>query len=447
MPEPYIPKAPNDLIRSADWNQIQIEARREIEQHTHSGGDQGTPLGASGLQSNAVTTPKIADAAVTAAKLADGAVTASKIAPGAITTSTLGNINELRIRGQLLRPAYDYASVEWNWTLAGTPAPIGAFSQTNLHADLAALQSYVNSNLSDELIAINALRTLRVLTDHLDGDAIRLLGARPAYDALLDDRLRLALQRLDLAPAVDDHVNRAVALLNFAYGRANPHLLIALARQCNRALISGAGATGRPPNPYSTNTANQIISAVAALGPRHFIEVLGSFAQLVDVPGVTFTPTPPDAPAGQTFGLMVEAELLVEADQMCLVGIGTETSPPPAWAMRPVSPKGSWTPNPPLNPYPQLGFSVPQGLSLRRRFQLIPVLGSLQPSARVWAVAYGSASLWDLRMSVYALLERDPTANEARAATPLPVPGIPPAPAFDGQRQPYPPPPPDESPL
>jgi hypothetical protein len=47
-PEPYVRRNANDLIRAADWNNIQIEGRKElrqqIDQHKHTGGAQGVKL-------------------------------------------------------------------------------------------------------------------------------------------------------------------------------------------------------------------------------------------------------------------------------------------------------------------------------------------------------------------------------------------------------------------
>ena len=36
-PDPYVRKDPNDIIRSGDWNELQIQTREEILSHTHTG--------------------------------------------------------------------------------------------------------------------------------------------------------------------------------------------------------------------------------------------------------------------------------------------------------------------------------------------------------------------------------------------------------------------------
>ncbi|WP_224241986.1 hypothetical protein [Hyalangium gracile] len=58
-PEPYIKKDPNDLIRSGDWNDIQVRARQEIQSHTHKGGADGTLIPREGIQPNAIDGTRI----------------------------------------------------------------------------------------------------------------------------------------------------------------------------------------------------------------------------------------------------------------------------------------------------------------------------------------------------------------------------------------------------
>lgn len=40
-PDPYVRKDPNDIIRSGDWNELQIQAREHILSHTHTGKHHG----------------------------------------------------------------------------------------------------------------------------------------------------------------------------------------------------------------------------------------------------------------------------------------------------------------------------------------------------------------------------------------------------------------------
>lgn len=62
--EPYIKKDPNDLIRSGDWNAIQVRARQEIRSHTHKGGEDGTLIPREGIALNAVDGARIDPASV-----------------------------------------------------------------------------------------------------------------------------------------------------------------------------------------------------------------------------------------------------------------------------------------------------------------------------------------------------------------------------------------------
>ncbi|RDE52161.1 MAG: hypothetical protein DVS81_02720 [Candidatus Accumulibacter meliphilus] len=44
-PDPYVRKDPNDIIRSGDWNELQIQAREDILSHTHTGKHDGKDHG------------------------------------------------------------------------------------------------------------------------------------------------------------------------------------------------------------------------------------------------------------------------------------------------------------------------------------------------------------------------------------------------------------------
>ncbi len=53
-PDPYVPRNPNDLLRSTDWNEIQVRTREDVQNHNHSGGEQGVPIGRAGIALNAI---------------------------------------------------------------------------------------------------------------------------------------------------------------------------------------------------------------------------------------------------------------------------------------------------------------------------------------------------------------------------------------------------------
>jgi hypothetical protein len=59
MSNPYIRKDPGDIMMAADWNQMQVQVRDEIHQHTHTGGDSGMVLGRSAIAPNAIDGSRI----------------------------------------------------------------------------------------------------------------------------------------------------------------------------------------------------------------------------------------------------------------------------------------------------------------------------------------------------------------------------------------------------
>jgi hypothetical protein len=54
--EPYVRRNANDLIRAADWNDIQIRTRQDIQTHVHTGGAQGAKLTGDAIDPSAVLT-------------------------------------------------------------------------------------------------------------------------------------------------------------------------------------------------------------------------------------------------------------------------------------------------------------------------------------------------------------------------------------------------------
>jgi hypothetical protein len=91
IPE-FVKAATGDLIRAADWNQIQKLIRSSIRNHRH------TRLSGSTSDDSSVTdtavqigTNEIADGAVTSVKLAGGSVDNSKLTTGAVTRNNIAN--------------------------------------------------------------------------------------------------------------------------------------------------------------------------------------------------------------------------------------------------------------------------------------------------------------------------------------------------------------------
>lgn len=53
-PDAYVRKDPGDIIRSGDWNELQIRAREEIQKHTHTGEADGTQIPRKGIEPKAI---------------------------------------------------------------------------------------------------------------------------------------------------------------------------------------------------------------------------------------------------------------------------------------------------------------------------------------------------------------------------------------------------------
>jgi hypothetical protein len=84
-PTPYIARQRGDLIQAEEWNEIQIQAREDIQSHNHTGGEKGVQIASDGIAAVSITSAHIAAAAINTEHLQNNAVTAAKIAPAAIT--------------------------------------------------------------------------------------------------------------------------------------------------------------------------------------------------------------------------------------------------------------------------------------------------------------------------------------------------------------------------
>ena len=52
-PKPYKKRSPGDVITAEDWNEMQIESRKEIQKHTHTGDANGTKLSGQAIEPDA----------------------------------------------------------------------------------------------------------------------------------------------------------------------------------------------------------------------------------------------------------------------------------------------------------------------------------------------------------------------------------------------------------
>jgi hypothetical protein len=81
-PDAYVRKDPGDIIRSGDWNELQIRAREEIRGHKHTGKEDATQIPRAGIETHAI----------------DG----SLIDPAAdVTVNTLTTNTNLTVKGDL----------------------------------------------------------------------------------------------------------------------------------------------------------------------------------------------------------------------------------------------------------------------------------------------------------------------------------------------------------
>jgi hypothetical protein len=89
---PFVPSAPDDLIRSEDINHVQRLARHAVRSHRHTR-VLGAPVDDASPQDLApqITTAEMVDLAVTSAKLGTGAVDAPNLDADAVASASIAN--------------------------------------------------------------------------------------------------------------------------------------------------------------------------------------------------------------------------------------------------------------------------------------------------------------------------------------------------------------------
>ncbi|MFV8750436.1 hypothetical protein ACNOYE_07780 [Nannocystaceae bacterium ST9] len=415
MPEPYIPKQPNDLIRAADWNQIQIDARTDVEQHDHTGGAKGKQLGTSALADGSITTAKLADAAVTGAKiaagtitadkldpnlelggtvddasittakLADAAVTAQKIALGTIdgsrlasslTVNTLNASNDLRSHGASVRAEYDAVGFDWGWQLGhqivGIASPL---IQVNIKPFLNTLANMVgNMEAAD-------LRAVRIITDRLEPELVRFNDVGGAWDAAVDEGVMSLLEWALPGVDLDAAVANALEIANFAWKAyledkfPYPNMLLALARQGQPQIVDFANQANNPIHLldlFSNLPFGQCFDEVLA----GFMRPLGTIDSDSNRPMPPLLDLDPDERFDESI-FAVEAEVTVRTYGYVMLGIGTAEMPPPP---------GHWHAIGPVQP-----VTFQQVLpAIRARLHRDIVQFKQRRTARLWGVTWRS---------------------------------------------------------
>ncbi len=422
MPEPYISKNPNDLIRAADWNAIQVSARTDIETHDHSGGAKGVQIGTSGIADGAVTGAKIAagtitadkldpdlelggtvdDLSITTAKLAQGAVTGDKLANGVVSTEKLTNgavtgeklaaglaispstlmvSNSIELRQEQVQVSYDEVGFDWHWQLhrkTEEPQIVGVpFVEDYSFGEHLTM-------LKQELFAMPEAHwpVIRVVSDRLDPELIRTFGGADNawYDLKLgdSDEVRSLLRwtqisELEWNAAIDS----ALKIIDYCYsyylsdGFPYPNLLLAIARYGYASFL----------NWIDTGMVWSLLEQLTfTYYGQAFEEILaGLMRPLGTIETGDLHPIPPvlELPESESFGrawFEVEAEATIRTRNLVMLGIGTVEMPPPPGHWVSVASRTIQHPQP---------FYPAQRVRLRRRMNQF----SDPRRARLWGVA------------------------------------------------------------
>ena len=404
MADPYITKQPNDLIRAADWNQIQIRTRDDIEQHGHTGGEDGVQIGTDSIADGAVTPAKLDPAvldgvpvgpgSVGAIELADGAVVSQKIANRAVTSEKLAeNLSlsgGLQVSGYPIRPSFDHVHLDWGASVYGGYTEIpDVQGQSGFQADAANFQNVIRS-MSGGAPQPRFLTALRILSDHLEPEIMAYTGAQFAFELLDDAALRFALARAGLDGDLDA-LEAAFHLLDLAYQRPWTSLLLALAR---------TGTTDALELAYNSPSAGYLVQNLRPyLGVVDTAEVMASFAVPIGGPLLTLRlPPVTDVPH-----VVMEVELqgvvrTTQTTTTILMAIGSDYAPPPPGAFALVT-----------------GSSVADtraAASLRRRVRYLSEVSG-DRTARLWGCVFRSSTpLEHLTITARTLAGPDPVADQ-----------------------------------
>lgn len=358
---PFIPKNPNDLIRAADWNQIQIDGREEVRSHDHSGGDQGVQLGTAALANGAVTAEKIADGTITAEKLDpnlelgggggtpdDDSVTTAKIANGAVTTAKLAqplgalSSASLEVAGHRLRPVFDEVDLDWNWQFDGAPINLEQPSEEDLG------EAFQNAeDIYGNLGALHR-RALLILSRFLDPTLVLNSGAEGIYEKLDNPSLSRTLQR---AGVTDEHIGPALEAMNDLWQvytetkTAYPNLLFAISTMPQEVLdqLKEAGQ-----NPIPAQSPRTLFTSAQSVAPNYSQHLSSAMLRpLGTIHPETGLASPPVVHLDPALGfsrleLEVEATATLRGSGYVGIGIGGLQAPPPLGSLASLGDNGVW---------------------------------------------------------------------------------------------------------
>lgn len=251
MPTPYITRQPNELIRAADWNNIQVQAREEIQGHGHSGGEDGVQLETEAIADGAVTSDKLDSQAVTEAKLADHAVTSDKLATDAVTEDKLhaNAVHEHHlIAGAVTSDKLDNGAVT-GWHISANAVTEwhiseNAVTTVKLYGEAVTTEKLADGAVTETKLAVDAVNTAQIrdgsitaeklapgvggggplpspLAVDITGSTVRSIPVAPVFDcfSLTIPRINGAILRMppysavDMSPLLTDLVDSFVSLV------------------------------------------------------------------------------------------------------------------------------------------------------------------------------------------------------------------------------------------
>ena len=407
--DPYIPKEPNDLIRAADWNQIQIDAREDIASHDHSGGDSGAPLHPDAIPDGSITAAKldpdldlgggsVADGSITTAKLANGAVTAAKLQQPLSSLST----DELVVGGAALRSSFDEVAYDWSWQLGDQPMKTASLKEVSWGPEVIQFAQ-------DELDPIDEKirRALRIVAPVIDPALAQQIGVFDAWQLSQSPHHAQMLSRLQLEDAADDALDRYEQILEFVYqpnspAALSPGLLFAIAAQPNSSVFFDSLDLLS-----NLQDGEGFIKEVLLGSPSlAWHELFAGCMRPIGLIGesVANPPVLNFKPSNAKAMMEVEYTLTVRLNRPAVFGIGSIEHAPPPSSFTLASPPGEIE-----------GTVPPSQVRLRRR---IPVTAEVQRSARLWGVGIPSdpfaTELLDFRVRARTLAPKPNWTEELK---------------------------------
>lgn len=380
MPDPYIIANPNELIRAVDWNNLQIQARTEIQGHGHTGIDDGVQIGTDGIADDAIDTTKIADDAVTTAEISDNAVTTAKLASSAVTSAEISQPAALDVTGSTvegvpLAPYFDHFSISsTHFQTTDIAEADNNILATNISALLTSLVSGTDAATA---ATPNIVPLLHTIVDNVPRDLIEELGLASAHQEVGNALPAYASQLASLSdPAGVTSALDILGLIEAEGFSTSRSFAYAFVSRIGRAIASAGGAESLIVTLNAEATIGNILTALVDSTPSL---LSGVMAPLTQSSTLRFAPPDTDASAAlmrcdATLSLSFQDTLL-----LCAVGIGSETLPPPPNQVTYVPSGGAM----------DLASIVRTAFARRTSIFLPSLTPGMTRSARLWGVILG----------------------------------------------------------